>query len=198
MISVIVQLIILFFVIFDPPASFAVFVAGTRNMTVVEKRKTAVYAVLFAAILSLVFLLFGEQVLQLFTTNINEFKVAGGIILGILGVKMALGHTIVDTKSSDGEKRAVAAIIATPLLTGPAAITAIIISVHDFGMVLTGVAVAVVLIATALIFFTAEKINKLGGKTTIQMVSTILGLITLAWGVKFVMAGLQAIMAGVG
>lgn len=193
MFEVLLQLVVLFFVIFDPFASLMVFIVASANMDKKERRITASLAVLVAAILSFLVLLFGQNLLNLFSTNIDEFRIAGGIILGILGVKMTLGLPLThmdEVKNSSG--RAIASIIGTPLLTGPAAITAIIITVNDYGKFVTGIAIAIVLGLSALIFCLAHIINKLG-KTTIQVTSTILGLITLAWGVKMITNGLLAI-----
>ena len=197
MISLLAQLIILFAVIFDPLASFAVFFTATRSMGLHERQRTATYALLVAGGLSLAVLLLGDRLLGLFSTTLDEFRVAGGIVLGILGVKMALGlnlNNIEHAKNKSG--RAIAAIIGTPLLTGPAAITAIIVSVQDNGRMITGIALLAVLAVTAIIFYQAEKVNKLFGKDLIQILSTILGLVTIAWGVKFVMTGIVNILFG--
>ncbi|MBU0980697.1 MAG: MarC family protein [Nanoarchaeota archaeon] len=186
-----IQLIILFFVIFDPPASFAVFLYATKNMDDKEKKKTANLAVLVAALISFSVLLLGDRLLTLFTITLDDFRVAGGIILIILGVKMVLGGPVayIERFKNDSAK-AIAAIIGTPLLTGPAAITAIIISVHDYGYVMTGLATSIVLLFTGVLFLLAPKVDKVMGKTAIQVFTTILGLITISWAVKFIRAGL--------
>ena len=85
------QLIILFVVIFDPFASLVIFLVATEKMSFGDRRQVANTAVGVAAGVSALFLLFGTSVLSLFNTSIKEFQVAGGIVLGILGVKM-LGH----------------------------------------------------------------------------------------------------------
>jgi len=191
MISELIQLIVLFFVIFDPFASFAVFSVATAKMNRAEKVKTALYALLVASALSLAVLVFGSELLELFNTTIKEFSIAGGIILGILGIKMALGHSLTDIeKLKNDSGMAIAAIIGTPLLTGPAAISAIIISVQNNGMLLTGAAVAFVLVISGVLLLLSDFITKILGKTLIQVTSTILGLITLSWGVKFIFSGL--------
>lgn len=195
MFETLIQLILLFTVIFDPLASLIVFFTASEGMKPKERRNTAILSIFVASGISLLVLLLGENLLSLFNTNIDEFRIAGGIILGILGIKMALGiplTKIEEFKNNSG--RAIAAIIGTPLLTGPAAITAIIISVHDYGIVLTGLATGIVLGLTAFVFYQAEKVRNLFGKTSIQVVSTILGLITLAWGVKFIILGILAII----
>ncbi|MEO0020286.1 MAG: MarC family protein [candidate division WOR-3 bacterium] len=185
------QLVILFFVIFDPLLSFVVFFGATAGMSPQEKRKTAILAVTVALGISLVCLVFGESILRLFNTNIQDFKIAGGIILGILGIQMSLGQTgsekVMGTQKS---AKAIASIIATPLLTGPASITAIIISVHDYGRLLTAIAVLLVLLSTLVLFLQAQRITRFTGETAMQVISTLMGLITLSWGVMFVKQGL--------
>ncbi len=185
------QLVILFFVIFDPLLSFVVFFSATADMSPQEKHRTAILAVSVALGISLVCLIFGTGILKLFNTNMNDFKIAGGIILGILGIQMSLGQAgserVMGTKKS---AKAIASLIATPLLTGPASITAIIISVHDYGRLLTAIAILIVLLITLAIFLQAPRITRLTGETALQVISTLMGLITLSWGIMFVKEGL--------
>lgn len=187
----IIQLIILFFVIFDPFVSLAVFVIATQKIDRVSRNQTATLAVGVAFVLSVLVLFFGQNVLSWLSTTLDDFRVAGGIILALLGIKMATGHSLVEPGRLDqGSARAIAAIIGTPLLTGPAAITTIIIATNDYGRLITGASVAIVLTITAIMFYQAERINKFLGSTAIQAISTMLGLITIAWGVKFIRVGL--------
>ena len=187
----ITQLIVLFFVIFDPFVSLAVFVIATQSMQRKERNRVASLAVLVAAGISLIVLILGHELLTLLSTSLDDFRVAGGIILGLLGIRMVWGQSLAFGEAiKNNSAMAVAAIIGTPLLTGPAAITAIMIGVNDYGHVATGAAVAVVLGITAIMFYQANAIQKALGNTTLQVISTILGLITVAWGVKFIRAGL--------
>jgi multiple antibiotic resistance protein len=186
-----VQLVILFTVIFDPLSSFAVFTASTATMTAAEKKKTALYAVLAAAGMSYTILLVGAPLLNLFSVGISDFKIAGGIVLAIFGIQMTLGQSMGDSGIKNASSvPAVAAIIATPLLTGPAAITAIIAAVNDYNIYVTGVAITIVLLITATMFSLPTKVINKIGKTPIQFTSVIMGMITLAWGVRFVKEGL--------
>ncbi|MBM3200089.1 MarC family protein [Candidatus Woesearchaeota archaeon] len=196
MVKELIQLVILFFVIFDPPASLIVFLVASSNMDKHERKVTATLAVTVAALLSYLVLLLGQSLLTIFSTNIEEFRIAGGIILGILGIKMALGLPLAnldEAKNSSG--RAIASIIGTPLLTGPAAITSIILAVNDYGRIKTGLSICIVLAISAVMLYKADMIHKILGKTSIQVSSTVLGLITLAWGVKLVSHGLLAIFS---
>lgn len=196
MISKLIALLVLFFVIIDPLASFAVFFVNTKDYKKKEKIKIAIMAVAIAALLSFLVLLFGENLLTIFSTDINSFKIAGGIILLILGVNMSLGRSIVEVEKNNADSvHAIASVIATPLLTGPATITAIIISAADYGKVLTGIAIGIILLLTGISLYLTIVFHHLTekAKTTIQIISTMLGLITLAWGVNYIITGVQAI-----
>ena len=185
------QLIVLFVVIIDPMASFAVFSVATDPMKDDERRRTALLAILVAALLSGLVLVLGERLLDLFNTDMANFKVAGGIILLIFGIQMSLGMSLFQVEEKKGSSTAaIASLIATPLLTGPATISTIIIAEHDYGMACTGVAIAIVLAFSAVLLLLSSKIAHKIGKTPIQVMSTIMGLITLAWGVMFIRDGL--------
>ncbi|MBS3058412.1 MAG: MarC family protein [Candidatus Diapherotrites archaeon] len=185
------QLIVLFFVIFDPLLSAAVFFTASKKMRLRERKKTAFFAVSVAALISFIVLLSGNAILELFNTNINDFRVAGGIILLILGVKMALGVSITNPNQlQKNSSKALAAVIGTPLITGPAAITAIIISTSDYGILQTSTAIAIVLAFTLVLLYALSTRSKMKGETAIQVLSTILGLVTIAWGIDFIRTGL--------
>ncbi len=193
------QLVVLFFVIFDPLASFAVYFGLTRDMPPVERRRVATLGLGVAAGLSVVVLLLGPGLLVLFSTTVDQFKVAGGIVLGLLGLKMALGGSLEGgDETKERSAQAIAAVIGTPLLTGPATITAIIVSVQEDGLLPTSLAVGVVLLFTAALFASAPLVARFVNRTLVQVTSTLLGLITLAWGVRFVVEGALALVASGG
>jgi multiple antibiotic resistance protein len=195
MLTNLIQLIILFVVIIDPLASLAVFYTSTNGFYIKEKYAIAIKSIGVAFLLLFVFLIFGDKILVLFNTDINKFRIAGGIILTILGTKMALGKSITDIEEKKGNSdNAIASIIATPLLCGPASITATIISKADYGFLLTFIAMVSVILLTGLLFYLSIKFRKLYNKTFIQLSSTILGLITLAWGVEFIIVGISSII----
>jgi multiple antibiotic resistance protein len=194
LLQILLQLVLLFLVIFNPLGSLAVFISGTHSLQNEQRKRVATYALMVAVSLSLAVLFLGNLLLTAFNTTIHEFRVAGGIILLILGIKMTLGmplHQMNELKDNKG--MAIAAIIGTPLLTGPAAITAILVSTNDNGVLLTGIALAIVLFATAVMFYRAEFLFKKLGHTSINVMTTIMGLITVAWGVRFITLGIKAL-----
>ena len=196
MFSQLFSLIILFFVIIDPLTSFVVFFVSTKGFKKKAKLRIALLSVLLAAIISYLVLFLGNNLLQIFSTDINSFKIAGGIILLILGTNMSLGKSFSDIEKMEGDSiHAIASIIATPLISGPATITAIIISSSDYGQLLTGLALGIILVIIAALFYLSIRYQNVTdkAKTTIQVITTLMGLITLAWGVNYILSGIQAI-----
>ena len=191
MISKLIQLILLFTVIIDPLLSYAFFFVTTKGFPTYEKKKIAYFAITVSGTVSLLFLLFGSKLLYIFNTNLEDFKIAGGIILSILGVRMALGKTFEHMKDAQKNSgRAISAIIGTPLMTGPACITAIIISSQEYGTLITGLAVGIVIAFTGMLLFSSIRLKKLKYETAIQVITTVLGIITISWGIGFIRAGL--------
>lgn len=194
MLQDIIQLIVLFLVIFDPIASLSVFVSSTRSRTSHEQHRIAVISVVVAGIVSLVVLLLGQTLLSLFSTTIQDFKIAGGIILILLGINMVMGKSIVDESvAKDSSGPAIAAIIGSPILAGPASITTIIISVNEYGQLETAIAIAFVLIVTGTVFWFGVALHKKLGETFEKVMSSILGLVTISWGVKFIREVIQVL-----
>jgi multiple antibiotic resistance protein len=187
------QLTILFFVIFDPLASLLVFFSATKEMAARERLRTALISIFVATVVSYTFLFFGESTVYLFGVTLNDFKVASGIILNILGIKMISGLSFSEEeKIQKTSSQAIASLIGTPLLTGPAAITTIIISVKDYGVITTGSAVTIVLLFTTIMFLLSSRLRVFFNETSIRVITTFLGLITISWGVKFIREVLKA------
>ena len=188
------ELFVLYLVIFDPFTSLAVFSLATGSRTSSERRKIAILAVAVAGVISLLVLLLGRTLIDLFSTTITDLRIAGGIILVILGIDMALGRSLSnEEKYRENSSAAIAAIIGSPLLAGPASITTMIITSTDLGILETGVAVSVVLVLTGALLLLSTRAKHFLNNTVIQLISAVMGMITLAWGVRFIREGLVAL-----
>jgi multiple antibiotic resistance protein len=191
MISELIQLTVLFFVIVDPFMSMGIFFAATNKLVPKERNKIAVIAVTVAVVLSALFLFFGEGVLSTLQIKLTDFQIAGGIILGLLGIQMVLGHAGQESdKFSANNAKAIAAVIGTPLLTGPATITTIIVSTAKYGLLLPAIALLIVFGITFLLLYFSPKVTKLLGPNITKVITTLLGLITLVYGVAYIKTGL--------
>ena len=135
----------------------------------------------------MVFLFFGTKILGFFGISFESFKVAGGIVLLIFGVKIVLGLRL---KENGAKKYEVAAVpLATPLITGPAVITVIILLVNQFGYWLTLIASLLNLVITWIVLRQTQILFKIFGRQGSEVIARIMGLILTALAIEFIKQG---------
>ncbi len=181
------------FIIVDPFVSAAFFVAYAKNITKQEENHAIWTAILVAGALMLIFLFSGLFLLEILNISFNSFKIAGGIILLIMGVTTVLG--IEFARKKEGMKSA-AILIGTPLLSGPGALMTIIVLSKEYGYVIPGVAALLVLIVSFIMLKMAHHMHKLFGTEIIEILSRVLGLLLAGIAIEFIHAGITGFLGG--
>lgn len=185
-----IQAFILLFVIMDPLLSLAAFFSMTKGIKREECKKIATQAVLVAAIPLFLFIFIGNGILSILSVSMDSFQVAGGIILILLGVQLALGISFPKDKEDDNDRSAIAVVIGTPLITGPAVIATSILLADKFGKETTAISGVAALLGMWAILRFASFIHDRLGRGGLKVLSTMMGIITIAWGVEFIRQGL--------
>ncbi|HOS81955.1 MAG TPA: MarC family protein [Methanolinea sp.] len=176
------------FVILDPILSVPIFASMTRGQSSAEISKQAVIAVAVAGFLLYIFLFFNFFIFDILGISLPSFQVAGGFLLFILGMQMALGIDI--GRPKDHSPSAAGVIIGTPLLCGPGAITTVILLVNDMGILIPAVAIALSLGATWIILRFSAEIQKLLGDCVTEIMARVLGMLVAAIAVKIIADGI--------
>lgn len=177
------------FVILDPFASIPPFLTLTTKLSEEHRKSIATKASLIAGVLALVFLVTGISLLELMGISLASFKVAGGIVLGIMGLETVLGISFYKDKKEDMDS--IAVLIATPLLTGPGVITSVIVLTGEVGMLFTGAAAFCALFLAWITLFNAHVLRKVAGDRVIGIFSKIMGLVLLALAIQFIKTGIM-------
>ncbi|MBN2127365.1 MAG: MarC family protein [Candidatus Diapherotrites archaeon] len=183
-----IQAFILLLVIMDPIVSLGALLSFTTDNKE-DKKKIAVKSVLVAGTVFLVFALSGDFLLQLLGVSIDSFKAAGGIILILLGIQMAMGFSFPKKEEKISE---ISVVIGTPLISGPATITTTILLVKESGLMITLGAGLIALFVVLITLLLSKQIDKLIGHSGMRVVSTMLGIVTIAWGIQFLFTGAVA------
>ena len=182
------------FIILDPLLSVPVFAAMTKGQPAAEIHKQAFIAVAVAGGLMYLFLIFNKMIFDILGLNLPTFQIAGGIILFLLGIQYALGIEIGHCK--DHTKTAVGVVIGTPLLCGPGTITTVMLLSKDYGLLIPFVAITLSLIATWLVLYYSEFIQRILGDVVTDIMGKVLGMLVAAIAVKIISSGIMA-LAGV-
>lgn len=194
------KLTIALLAIVDPVASIPMFLSLTEGYTTAERRRIArVVAITVFCVLAVAALI-GTQVLRFFGISIPSFLIAGGILLLLMAIAMLQAREsgirqTPDEAEEAAEKDAVAVVpLAIPLLAGPGAISTMIIATHQWqgvtGHLTLLMPSAVIAIAVWITFAAAARISKNLGKTGMNIITRVMGLIIAAIGVEYIYRGL--------
>jgi multiple antibiotic resistance protein len=211
-----VNFFVALFALLDPIGNVPVFAAATAGARGRDRAMIAVYVSLFVLGFLTLFYFSGVALLQFFGISLPAFRIAGGVILFLLGLEMARDDfTASFTEAADattaGEGRAyvrkrferMIVPFAMPLLIGPGAISTVIIyasQARQFGLAGAAVGVgtiAAVAAATLLSFLATPIITRILGKIGLTIVVRVLGLILCALAVQFIFAGLAESTLGI-
>jgi multiple antibiotic resistance protein len=188
--------------IVNPIGGVPFFIHFTQNLTPAQRRRTIRVSAFTAFVVIAVSALAGLRVIEFFGISIASFQVGGGTLLLISALSM-LNAQPAETKPTDvseGDQKvdagaSIAVVPLTiPLLTGPATISTMVIYAqrtrHWWELaVLVGYGVVVGL-ATFAAFSAAGRIAKWLGRTGINVMTRLMGLILAALAVEIMAEGL--------
>ena len=188
--------------IVNPIGAIPFFLHFTQNLTRQQRQRTVRVASIASFTVIAVSAVAGLQIIEFFGITIASFQVGGGLLLLISSMNM-LNAQQAESRGSDvgdGQAKADAgdsiAIVplTIPLLTGPATISTMVIYADKTRTllehaVLVGYGV-VIGIATFAAFSAATRIAKLLGRTGINVMTRLMGLILAAMAVELLSDGL--------
>lgn len=188
------------FVIIDPIGLFPIFVSLTQGVPQRERRKIAIRACITAFVILSIFAFLGEAVLGGIGISMPAFRIAGGILLFLTALDM-----LFERRTKRREDQAEEAEedypdpsifpLAIPLLSGPGAITSVILLAgQDTGIQTTLSVLAVAALVLAIVFtlfLTASALERLLGRTGITVITRLLGMLLAALAVQFILDGLK-------
>jgi len=171
------------------------YLALTQGMNRAQKRKIIWQSVLTAAAVSVAFLFIGKFILTVLGITVDDFKIAGGIVLLALAV-LDLVRTGVAGKEHQGDPNGSVGVVplALPFLVGPAVLTTILILVDLHGYLMTVLALLANLVIVAVVFLAAEQLTRLLGADGIRALAKIVYLLLAAYAVMMIRLGLQALL----
>lgn len=194
------QAFLTLFVVIDPVGLVPVFVALVGDRSVAAQRSTARRAILISAVLLAAFALIGGPLLAYLGISLAALQVAGGILLFRIAVDMVFAQYRRETTEEEVESQTREDVsvfpLAIPLIAGPGALASILVltsEAHgdpvDMGLILA-MAGLVLLVAWGLLRVSG-RVATLLGRTGVNVITRILGVILAALAVQLVANGLQ-------
>ena len=184
-----IVLIVQLFALLNPLASFPFLMSANRkNMDV---KRIAANAVAVAFAVAMIMVLGGEYLFSVFGITIDSLRIAGGIVLLLLGIHMV---TPKEEEHKVGRINSLIAIMATPLLTGPATISFVTVKALEMGrsMVIVNTCLAFLIVGAVFVFFSLL-INRINERV-IDISSRIMGLFLTAVAIEMISKGIEGVI----
>lgn len=210
-----VNLFVTLFALIDPIGNIPIFAAATAGASLRQRISVSALICLFAAVFLAFFFFTGLGLLQFFGISLAAFRIAGGVLLLLLGLDMAREDFLasfadkdaaLDLKDVRGYARRrfqrLVVPFAIPLMIGPGAISAIIIQAGEAekigaaGTVASLIAIAAAALVSFVSFALTGPISRILGEVGLSIIVRVLGLILCALAIQFILMGLGEALPG--
>ena len=200
MIQTFLSVFIPLFIIVNPSSTLALFSVVTRKSSKQERIKTARDAAMYASILLIIFALTGSAILEYLGISIPALRIAGGFLLGFVGLDMVrrgeqFGESPPDKKQKSPSDYALVPL-ALPSLSGPGAITVTIVSMQNSNIewwmmvIIAILAILLTMAITFVIFMGSGIVTRVLGKKGMDAFTRVMGLLTVSIAVQFALTGI--------
>ncbi|MGB2245068.1 MAG: MarC family protein [Flavobacteriaceae bacterium] len=147
-------------------------------------------ASLVSAVIMIAFLFVGEEILKLIGIDINSFAVAGSFILFFLALEMVLGISLY----KDEEPETVSIVpLAFPMIAGAGTLTSLLSLRAEFDVINIIIAIIINIVIVYAILKSSQRIERLLGRSGINIIRKIFGVVLLAIAVKLFTTNIKQI-----
>ncbi len=182
-------------VILDPFGAIPVFLALTGRMTRVRQKHAALQATVVSFCVILVFAVLGQSILHLLQISMEALKLSGGVLLFLVAMELLMGTDSEEPDTGNESVNVALVPLGTPLLAGPGAIVAVMVSVAQANTSASGWvgAISAVVLAHLVMWATMRfslLLSKILGPGGIMLLTKIMGLLLAAIATQLVMGGI--------
>jgi multiple antibiotic resistance protein len=193
--------------IVNPLMSAPLYLAMTDGYTAEHRQHALRRAVTTGTVVLLLFALLGGAIFQVFGITIHAFRIAGGIILfgigiDMLQVKPSRVRTTPEEEREGLRKEEIGITpLGVPVLVGPGSITTVMVLMADAPTPIHVVALLLVIVltlgATYLLLRQGERLLHLFGRSGINVMTRIMGLLVTVIAVQFILDGARPVLIDV-
>ncbi|MBP9097087.1 MAG: MarC family protein [Ignavibacteria bacterium] len=177
------------FVAFDALGIIPMYLGLTETINREEKKKLTLQASFAALIICLAFLFIGNAIFNFLGITVNDFRIAGGLILLIISINDLLFYSsrVRDIKPSD-----VGIVpLGIPLIAGPGVLTTIMISNNAYGFSYTVTSLVINILLTFLALYYADFATKVLGQAGSKAFAKVASLFLAAIAIMMIRVGLM-------
>ena len=200
------QMFMAIFVLMNPFSLLGIYLDITKKFSTNFKKKLLITMTVAVNVVLFSFLFGGEIILKFFGIDLAGFTIAGGILILLMGLAMVKAqnhesqHKLEegeDAKSSVNPSSIGVVPLALPILAGPGTISVVINNANTYndfnGYLAISIGIIIVSIIVYVVFRFAEIISKKIGRTGLNIISRVMGLILMAIAIDMIAKGIAHI-----
>ncbi|MCV2401795.1 MarC family protein [Marinomonas sp. C2222] len=197
--SLLIATWIKFFFLFAPFFVLSMFLALTRGESATARKQIANKAIISAATIAIVLLFFGGSLFSILGITLDSFRIGAGILLFMSALSLVKDGTRNHGGNVPSEDRDDVSVVplAVPTIIGPATIGTILVygaELQGVNLFLGLVGLLLALGSLAIILYSGSLIEKMLGRTGLNVLSKITGLILAAMAAQIFMGGLMGFL----
>jgi multiple antibiotic resistance protein len=188
----------LLFATIDPFSTLILFLGLTTGLDRKARRVLAVKAVLYATVILLIFLVFGQLFLEMIGVRLISFQIAGSIVLFLFGLQMFFMPSQPSQQEVERVSDMAVFPLAIPSLASPGSMLAVILATENsrhsvMEQTVTGLIMLLVLAVTLLMLLGAGTLHRILKSTGEKIMVRISGLILASLACEFFLEALGKI-----
>ncbi|WP_310556462.1 MarC family NAAT transporter [Flavobacterium sp.] len=201
-------LFVALFSVLNPIGTVPIFVGLTQNDTKTERSRISLWTSINVFIILIISFFIGQYVLSFFGITINALRITGGIIITSSGFSLLNGKF---NKNKGINKKVEQEIkvrndialtpLAMPMLAGLGSISLLITFYQEHHSSNDIIASCLAILAVSLIIYlmlkSAHYLSKILGTSGIVAISRIIGFLTIAIGVQYIISAVLSIVRGI-
>lgn len=180
-------------VILDPMGLMPVFLGLTSKLSRTAQRKAAFQASLVSFGVILTFAFLGQQILRALHISMESLKLSGGVLLFLVAMELLTSSDMEQPDTGDDAVNVALVPLGIPLLAGPGAIVAVMVSMAQAQTVGSIVGVVGAVVATHVVIWLsmrfALELSRFLGTGGIMLLTKISGVLLAAIATELVMGG---------
>jgi MarC family membrane protein len=203
-----IYLLAALFSVLNPIGTVPIFVGLTQDYTKSERSRVSFLTSINVFIILIIAFFVGQYVLTFFGITISALRIAGGLIIASSGFSLLNGkfnknRGINKQVEQEIQSRNEIALtpLAMPMLAGPGSISLLIAfhqEHHEMNdMIVSVIAILVVAILIFVILHSAHFLAKMLGSSGIVAISRIIGFLTIAIGIQYIISSILSIIRGI-
>jgi multiple antibiotic resistance protein len=179
-------------VILNPVGIVPIYIALTQKMESTKRTQLSKTVIITSTALLFAFAIAGTLIFAVFGITLSSFMIAGGVLLFVVAIELLTGGGWRFVGSGISEETGIVPL-AFPLLAGPGAITAVIISFESSGLIVTAFSITVAIGTAYVILRYAGRIHRILGKRGSLIITRVFAVLIAAIAIEYIVDGVKAL-----